>query len=105
MPLKDPEKSMPHGTAIDRHTPVRRIAQAYASEIGGELVMMDIEKGVYFGLDAVGTEIWNRLESPATAAGLAEALAQGYDADPATIERDVLALLSSLIEHGLAERC
>ncbi|WP_431860935.1 PqqD family peptide modification chaperone [Azospirillum sp.] len=95
----------PSGVPLDRTTRLRRAADVLAAEVDGEMVMMDVEKGVYFGLDAIGTDIWKRLEAPATAAELADTLSRDYDADPATIERDVLALLSSLSEQGLVEAC
>ena len=95
----------PGGLPLDRTTRLRRTDGVLATTVDGELVMMDVEKGVYFGLDAIGTDVWNRLEAPVTAAELADALAQDYEADTATIERDVLALLSRMAEQGLVEVC
>lgn len=95
----------PGKAALDRTTRFRRSADVLAAEVDGEMVMMDVERGVYVGLDAIGTDIWKRLEAPAMAAELASILSEEYDADPATIERDVLALLSSLTEQGLVEVC
>ncbi|WP_232302430.1 PqqD family protein [Elstera litoralis] len=74
-----------------------------ATEVGGEMVIMNVEKGVYFGLDPIGTDIWKRLEESITVAALAGALVQVYDADIACIERDVLALLTRMVEQGLVE--
>ncbi|HYH37821.1 MAG TPA: PqqD family peptide modification chaperone [Azospirillum sp.] len=95
----------PSGASLDRATRLKRADDVLATEVDGEMVMMDIEKGVYFGLDAVGTDIWKRLEAPVTAAELAEGLSLDYDADPATIERDVLALLTAMADQGLVESC
>ncbi|PWC53004.1 hypothetical protein TSO221_12255 [Azospirillum sp. TSO22-1] len=89
--------------SLDRNTRVRRVVDVLATEVDGEVVMMDVEKGVYFGLDAIGTDIWKRLETPTTAAALASDLSRHYDAEAATIERDVLALLSGMAEQGLVE--
>lgn len=93
------------GTALDRTTRVRRTTEVLATEVDGEMVMMDIDKGLYFGLDPVGTAVWKRLDEPTTAAELVDGLVLEYDADAATIERDVLALLTSLTEQGLLEIC
>src|SRR5262249_1448164 len=38
-------------------------------ELGGEIVILNLETGVYFGLDQWGARIWRPLESPG-AAGL-----------------------------------
>lgn len=72
-----------------------------AADIGGEVVLMSVERGNYFGLDDIGSEIWRRLERPVRVADLVAGLATDYDADLATIERDVLALLQDLARHGL----
>ena len=88
---------------FDRSTRFCRVADVLTTEVGGEMVIMDVEKGVYFGLDPIGTDIWNRLEKSMTVAALAAALMQVYDADIASIERDVLALLTRMVEQGLVE--
>ncbi|HYD97749.1 MAG TPA: PqqD family protein [Alphaproteobacteria bacterium] len=93
------------GRPLDRAARIRRSDRALATEVGGEMVMMDVEQGVYFGLDAIGTDIWKRLETPVSVQALAAALAQDYDAPVETIERDVLALLASMAERGLVEVC
>ena len=60
------ESHMPNSgqAPLDRATRLRRVADVLATEVGGEMVMMDVEKGVYFGLDPIGTDIWKRLEAP-----------------------------------------
>ncbi|KJV10984.1 hypothetical protein VZ95_01395 [Elstera litoralis] len=88
---------------LDRSTHFWRVADVLATEVGGEMVIMNVEKGVYFGLDPIGTDIWKRLEESITVAALAGALVQVYDADIACIERDVLALLTRMVEQGLVE--
>lgn len=72
-----------------------------SAEIDGELVLMSVAGGIYAGLDEIGGDIWRRLETPRTVADLCGALARDYDADPATIERDVLTLLDQLRAHSL----
>lgn len=74
-----------------------------STEVDGEVVMMDMENGLYFGLDAVGTDIWRRLEQPMTVAQLVTGLSATYAADAGIIERDVSALLLRMAEHGLVE--
>lgn len=90
---------------LDRATRLRRVPDVLATEVGGEMVMMDVQKGVYFGLDPIGTDIWKRLEESMTVAALAAALVQVYDADIACIEHDVLALLTRMVDQGLLEVC
>jgi hypothetical protein len=66
-----------------------------------EVVILSVERGTYYGLDQIGTEIWQRLESPVRVDVLCDDLATKYAADRQTIERDVLALLESLLAEEL----
>jgi Coenzyme PQQ synthesis protein D (PqqD) len=72
-----------------------------AATVDREIVILSVERGSYYGLDDVGSEIWQQMASPVRVDTLCEALAAKYDADRATIERDVLALLDKLTAEGL----
>ena len=93
----------PSGPTLAASDRVRRVPDLMAATVDGELVMMDVQRGVYFGLDAIGSSIWARLEVPASAEELAAEFARDYDADIATIEADVLALFRRLLDRGLVE--
>ena len=72
-----------------------------AAAVDREIVILSIERGSYFGLDDIGSEIWQRLEAPIRVDALCDSLAAKYDADRVTIGRDVLALLEKLAGEGL----
>ena len=72
-----------------------------AATVDREIVILSVERGSYYGLDDIGSEIWQQLASPISIGTLCDALAARYDADRATIERDVLALLEDLVAEGL----
>lgn len=74
-----------------------------AAEVDGEVVLMSVSDGLYFGLNAVGSDIWRRLAQPTRLADLCAALAAEYESDPAQIERDVLALMGQLADRQLLE--
>lgn len=83
-----------------------RVAQGrkqLATEAGGTILMMSVDNGVYCGLDAIGSDIWRRLDQPMTIDALCDALAADYRADRALIAADVLELLSSLHARGLID--
>lgn len=89
---------------VTLETIVVRTGDIMASPVDDELVMMDMERGVYFGLDAVGADIWNRLAAPLAVADLCEQLMREYDVDRATCEADVLAVLNEMADNGLLNR-
>lgn len=80
-----------------------RSEQCLASGIDDELVMIDVESGHYFSLDAIGHDIWNRLEQPVRVGDLCVALEHAYSAPLEVITADVLRLLNSMAGEGLVK--
>ncbi len=80
---------------------VCQIDDILASDIDDEKVMMSIEKGRYYGLDPVGSRVWEMIETPIRISDLIGMLLQKYDVNRETCERDVLAFLGELHESGL----
>ena len=75
-----------------------------AQEVGGELVLLDLEGGQYFGLDTVGGRFWELLAAqPRALSELCDAIEAEFDAPRAAIEADLLALAASLAEQKLIE--
>ncbi|MEM5769790.1 MAG: lasso peptide biosynthesis PqqD family chaperone [Bacillota bacterium] len=74
-----------------------------AADMDGEKVMLNIEKGKYYGLDAIGSRIWELIEQPHTVQEVVEALLKEYDVEEATCRQDVLEYLNTLHEQGLVE--
>lgn len=71
------------------------------SEVDGELVMMDVEKGTYYGMDPVAARIWKAVAAPTSIAEVCAQMTEQYDVDPATCEAEVLAFVSDLRDAGL----
>ncbi|ABC21624.1 PqqD family peptide modification chaperone [Rhodospirillum rubrum] len=80
-----------------------RTDHCLVSEIDNELVMMDVQSGHYFTLDAIGNNIWNRLEQPVRVGDLCVILEQAYAAPLDVITADVLRLLDSMAGEGLVK--
>ena len=72
--------------------------------MGGEAVLLDMASEQYFGLDPVGTRIWNLLDGETGLASIHATLREEYDADPTRIGDDLLALAESLEQAGLVRR-
>jgi hypothetical protein len=69
------------------------------AEVDGEIVMMSIEHGCYFGLNDIASDIWKRIEPPCSFAALVHGLAADYEADRQTIAADVRVLLERMAAH------
>lgn len=87
--------------AIADLTVISRSPAVLAAEVDGEIVMMSIEQGRYFGLDDIGSDIWKRIEQPCSFATLVDALAADYEADRGTIAADVTVLLTRMVEEDV----
>jgi hypothetical protein len=70
-------------------------------ELDGQSVLLNLATGMYFGLDAVGTHVWQLAAEDGSLRAVRQRLLDEYDADPATIERDLLALAETLVAKGL----
>jgi Coenzyme PQQ synthesis protein D (PqqD) len=82
-------------------TIISRSPSVLTAEVDGEVVMMSIQQGQYFGLDDIGSDIWKRIEPPCSFAALIDGLALDYDADRATILADVHSLLLRMAEQDV----
>ncbi|MCE9582348.1 MAG: PqqD family protein [Planctomycetes bacterium] len=71
--------------------------------VDGQAVILSLGTERYYGLDEIGTRIWELLASGKTLAETAEAMAKEFDAPAATIESDIRALLAELVREGLIE--
>lgn len=74
---------------------------AIASAVGDETVILQLKNGAYFGLDAVGTRIWELLKEGTAPADICARMADEYDVAPDVIEADVRRLLGELEANEL----
>lgn len=71
-------------------------------EVGGEMVLLDLASGQYFGLDPVGSRIWELLSEGTRSLGsICDAVEAEYEAERQQIETDVIALADHLLEMNL----
>jgi hypothetical protein len=82
-------------------TVISRSPSVLTAEVDGEVVMMSIEQGRYFGLDDIGSDIWKRIEPPCSFAALIDGLTADYEADRAAIAADVHKLLGEMAEQDV----
>jgi hypothetical protein len=70
-------------------------------EIDAEAVLLDLQSGVYFGLDAVGTRLWSLLLEHGTPEQVYARMLEEYDVTPDVLRQDVLRLVDELAGKGL----
>jgi hypothetical protein len=78
-------------------------AELLMTELGDEVVILDLRDGVYYSLEAAGARIWSLLQRPVTVPRLRDAIAAEFDVDPAVCEQDIRVLVRTLAAHRLIE--
>lgn len=81
---------------------ITRNPNQVAAEIDGDLVMMNIGQGEYYGITGVGSRIWELLATPATVADIVRVICTEYDVEEAQCQADTQAFVEELIKLGLA---
>lgn len=74
------------------------------AEVDGDVVMMSVEKGEYYGLDAIGSRIWALFEQPTSLNDAVDVLLGEFEVDRATCEQDVISFVEQLLDKGLLRR-
>lgn len=74
-----------------------------STEVDGEVVILNFDKGMYYGLDAVGARAWKLLSEPRDLSELRDAIAREFAVDPQVCEADLRELLIDLSAAGLIE--
>jgi hypothetical protein len=86
---------------VGRDSRVAAAEQVRCRAFDEDLVMVDLQAGQYFALDAVGARMWDLLISGKTPAEVGTALATEYEATEDEIFRDCTRLVDELLTRGL----
>jgi hypothetical protein len=78
-------------------------AEAVATEVNDEIVLMNLERDRCYGLGNTGSDIWRRLREPVQVSVLIDQLRMDYDSPPGQIEADVLRTLNEFAVEGLIQ--
>jgi hypothetical protein len=70
-------------------------------ELQGEAVLLNLKSGVYFGLDPVGTRIWQLFADHDLLTEVAQAIVAEYEVAEERCAADLLTLVADLERQGL----
>jgi hypothetical protein len=87
--------------AVTLASRVRVSPEVLLQEIGGESVLLDIASESYFGLNRVGTRIWQLLDGGKDLRAAFDIVLAEYDVSAERLEPDVIALVGQLADAGL----
>ena len=75
--------------------------EALSQEVNGETVILDLKSESYFGLDEVGTRIWQLLQEHGDVRKTFDVMLDEFDVEEDQLENDMSALLDEMLEKGL----
>ncbi len=74
-----------------------------ASELGSEVVLLNLQDGTYYGLEGVGGDVWKLVQTPVTVDEILRTIVAEYDVEAECCRQDILKLLGDLATRGLVE--
>ena len=86
---------------IEIDATITQVAGLITADMDGEKVMLNIENGKYFGLDTIGSRIWELIEKPHIIREVVAELLREYDVEEEICQNEVLTFLDKLYAQGL----
>ena len=80
---------------------ISRNTDILANQVGNEIVMMDMEKGKYYGTNRTGSYIWQILETPMTFPALCSRLAADFNIPEEKCTEEVKVFLQQMQSEGI----
>jgi len=75
--------------------------EVISQEVSGETVLLDLESENYFGLDEVGTRIWQLIKETNDLQAIYQTLLAEYDVSEERLQQDLDTLLGEISGLGL----
>lgn len=103
--MSAPPEQRPARDVVSRASSrLRRSSAARGAATGDELVLLHLERGVYYTLNETGAWIWEQLEREPTLHELRDGLVTHFTIDAECAERDLVALITELEAESLIVR-
>jgi len=94
---------MTQNIQITDSTLLTRNQSLFATASDDDLVMLDEQAGLYFGLNSIARKIWELLEQPIQYQQLIQSLTAQYDVDSEQCKKDVEPFLAKMLENKLID--
>ena len=75
--------------------------EVISQEVSGETVLLDLQSENYFGLDEVGTRIWQLIKETNDLQAIYQTLLEEYDVSEERLQQDLDTLLGEISGLGL----
>lgn len=72
-------------------------------DLGSQSAILNLESGIYYGLDSVGSRVWELLQQPRLLADIERCLLAEYEVEPERLTPELGALCRTMADAGLVE--
>ena len=79
------------------------IEEQVSCEFNGESVILSLKNDSYYGLNPLGSLVWELIKERKTFGQIKEAILAIYEVDPVECERDLLELINDLMANELIQ--
>ncbi len=86
---------------IRPETVVTRVNDLPSAPVDTDIVILNMARGIYVGLDEIGRRIWEVLQAPTRVDELCRRMSDEYSGNSEDIARDVMKFLDELRSEGL----
>jgi len=73
-------------------------------EVEGEAVLLSLDEGFYYGLDELGTRVWNFINEDLELDQMVDRIVEEYEVEPGQAREDIEKFLAELEESGLIQQ-
>ncbi|MBI5459355.1 PqqD family peptide modification chaperone [Methanobacterium sp.] len=88
-------------TELSRSSKIVVNKDVVSCDLGGETAMLDMKEGVYYGLNEIGTVIWELIQNPITLLEIIDKILEEYEVDEETCYADTVELIKEMEKNGL----
>lgn len=92
------ERTLPEATLQTHYS---KSENAHGTTLDGEAVLLNLDDGVYYSLNRVGTLMWELLTSDHSPARVAAAICKRFTVNEEKVRADLLTLVTRLCQEGL----
>ncbi len=89
---------MNEANKLSEQSVIIRNPEIIHSVMDDEVVMMSVDQGAFFGVDKIGSHIWNLLENQTKVEDLIEILVLHYEVEPELCKTDTLLFLNDMLQ-------
>ncbi|MGC9973439.1 MAG: PqqD family protein [Bryobacteraceae bacterium] len=88
---------------LNENSTVVAVKEHVSCDLAGEVAILNMKNGIYYGLNPVGARVWRLIQQPMTLEKIRNVILAEFEVDCERCDADVRVLLDQLSEEGLIE--